>query len=863
VKSRTRQIVVLCLLCAVALRLAAQIQVFDQGEENNFCAAAQNKEGEIYLGFQNKPFVWMWNRGSEPVFGLRPFNTSSSSQAGARAVRFDETATGPILSFWENERDGQAIFNVIDKAVYQVLPRIQGPARLARAIFDVSTNLWVTEAGLNILRLEHTPNFATRPKAELIHTITVDELYPGTQATNRLPVSMVEDKAGRIWFWSNPLLGSESRGSLRGALVVKDQKITHYPKLTGNPDNRITVIAPMNRTNIWIAARDVGIFSLDPDTFLASLMAAPETNAFRTVRQMFVIGEDRYVISGDPYSFDKRGLRGTLWRWRDGNWSKLIDGLDSAGSPDQIAERQWRVTPEGLWLTAYGTGGWFVPTNDAPARQINWQTGSTFDTIDRWFRLKDGRMVAFQFGRGGMVADAALLTGNTAVKATSQILRTRDPLLRTDDGRIFAVLRGDESALNEWTGKDWKRHAIPDNLQVPGGCRLAADAKGRVWLVEWDYPDSTQHRCLIFDPVRGRFEQFSSFQSALQTQATPLAGTRLGNDDFAAAVFSKDGRVCFEDRSWNLRYFNGREWRQDHVNQIAGGLRDSANRDPFFDKDDKLSVVLNGTLWQFEYLGGWRDTGTPASAVKKPSLAATTPTVATSPNVPDAESVVADQRGVFWIVARKQLYRAGYGLRVPCFPANEPHPFADGRKLTGVMLDNSGNAFLKTTVRGVEEYVLVPARGPLPDTNIKLQQTEGSAVLQLSAPDTTGPRFSWRGDDGDWNAAMTNTALMLDELPHGKHRIQVVAIDEQLQIDPSPAEITVEIKTNPAEQIQNWIRMLADGDYQKRESAVRSLGRYAEAALPALRKALESSPENQRWWIQAAIQQCEQSGGSR
>ena len=572
---------------------------------------------------------------------------------------------------------------------------------------------------------------------------------------------------------------------------------------------------------------------------------------------MFSVGDDRYIISGGAGEFNERGLVSSLWRLRDGRWTKLVDGLDSGGLPDQLADRRWRVTKEGLWLGAFGTGGWFVPCDDGEPRQINWSVGSPFDTIHRWFQLKDGKMLAIQFGRGGLLADAALLTAISPVQPTSKIIRASRPLLQTDGGKIFAVLRGDESALNDWDGQRWKRHRLPDNLQLWGECKIATDSKERAWLIDWAYnPDPLLRPCLIFDPANDQFHRFSNFQTALQAQASKLAGSQLGKGETFAAVFSSDGRICYEDRTWNLQYFDGREWRHWHLNEIInGGLRNSSDREPFFASDGKLSIVLNDSLWQCDELTGWKKTSAPAT---RPARRAAAVLPAGSPYVPDADSVVADRRGVFWVVARKRLFRVGYGLHVPCFTPSEPQPFADGRKLLEVLTDNFGNAFLRTSVQGREEYVLVPVRGQLPDTQSKvIEKSDESVTLELST-DTPKPRFAWRVDDGPWNEATTNTILRLDDLTVGKHRAQVVAIDERLQVDPTPAEIVFEVRSNPTERIGKWITQLGDKDFARREAAVATLARQPDLSLPTLRQALRQAKADQRWWLLAAIQRCEE-----
>jgi hypothetical protein len=51
-------------------------------------------------------------------------------------------------------------------------------------------------------------------------------------------------------------------------------------------------------------------------------------------------------------------------------------------------------------------------------------------------------------------------------------------------------------------------------------------------------------------------------------------------------------------------------------------------------------------------------------------------------------------------------------------------------------------------------------------------------------------------------------------------------------------------------------------DFSKREVAVDALARQPATALPALRKARETATDDQRWWIDATIQECERQAVS-
>ena len=804
----------------------AQLATFESGDWPKLQVAAQSKEGAILAAGSGEPWrAWRWSDNWQPSYHNSPWNAwGSSDTANGKPASMERLSDGSLASFWDRPDDGSAFLLIHDQN--RNLPKLRGltgPARLARVYLDSRTNLWVTEAGMTI-GLTPKPMNRIHQKPELRQAITVNELWPGGSPTNRLPVSLIEDARGRIWFWSNCQFGGNDHGAVRGVFIATGEQVIHHPGLPGVPTNRISVLASV-ATNLWIAVRDSGIYSVNLDTLAGTRVAEPEKNAFQNVQNIFTVSDDCYVISGAAWEHNQRGLVSSLWRLRNGRWAKLIDGLDRDNFAEQLAERRWLVTKEGLWLGSFGLGGWFVPrADDAKPHPINWQKNSPLDTIHRWFQLKDGNLLGLQFSRGGLVADPALLMQPPVRPPTASVVLTSRPLVRTEDGNILAVLRGDESALQQWDGQRWKRHAFPDGLVLWGECQLATDSQSRVWLIDQSWnPDPLLRPTLIFDPATGRFTRFSSYRTTLQTQAAKLANSRLTGSPIFAAAFSADGRICYEDRTWTLSYFDGRTWREWHLNRIVnGGLRDSsAPRAPFFASDGQLSIPLNGTLWQLDELNGWKDTTKPASAsgvVPKPRRSGSVAPV----NFPSAESIVADDHGNFWAVANKQLFKAGHGLRVPCFAPDEPQPFADGRQLAEVLSHQSGAVFLRTTpaLPLREEYVLLPARTPLPETSVQLvDNRDDSSTFRLTA-NFAAPRFSWRVNDGAWSEATTNQTLLLDDLAAGKHHLTVVAVDERLQDDPTPAEISFEVKLNSEQRVTKWIAQLGDKDFSRREAAV-------------------------------------------
>ena len=288
---------------AACLDASAQILVFDSGTWANIQVAAQDGNGGIYAAGLGEPFrLWRWNENWQPSYG-QPWNGwGSSDTANANPAALEPMGNGLLVSLWERPADHTVQIVILSQnSMLPSLSPLQGPAQLTRCCLNSRTNLWVAEAGLNICTALRALN-RMRQKPQLVHTITLDELWPGGDATNRLPVSMVEDGRGRIWFWSNCLLGSDERGAVRGVLIGDGDAVVHRPGLSGVATNRISVIVPLDKTNVWIAVRDAGIFMLNLETLAG--VPVPVARDERFSRR------PKHVFSG------RRPLHHQRWRGR-------------------------------------------------------------------------------------------------------------------------------------------------------------------------------------------------------------------------------------------------------------------------------------------------------------------------------------------------------------------------------------------------------------------------------------------------------------------------------------------------------------------------------------------------------------------
>lgn len=75
---------------------------------------------------------------------------------------------------------------------------------------------------------------------------------------------------------------------------------------------------------------------------------------------------------------------------------------------------------------------------------------------------------------------------------------------------------------------------------------------------------------------------------------------------------------------------------------------------------------------------------------------------------------------------------------------------------------------------------------------------------------------------------------------------------------PSNEVATNIVEVVSAGQIENWIAQLGDSNFSKRNATVKMLAQHPVEALPALQQALKTETDSdRRWWLQAAIQQCQ------
>jgi streptogramin lyase len=740
-------------------------------------------------------------------------------------------------------------------------------ANRAEIFVDPSRNIWVTERGIHIYRI--TPD----GKTDCVYTIEYDHRYdanlPKRAHLNFNPVYATADGQGRIWFWSGGLGGGGGVPSLEGILIFDGNKFDHYPSFPGVPAKRFSAVEPEDADHMLLAAPADHLYRIDTKTLTATVVPEPVSNAFRFVQKIFRAERATYVVSTDgAMPVPERGGEGrvgALWRGQDGEWKRLVNGIDMRSQTIVDPPRSFLVTPAGLWLGAYGTGPWFIPAGPQAPVHVDWRYGYSLDGSEEVMALPDGRLLLVATTSGSMacgsmaVMPAELLVGFQLPAG----VRTLNPLrafVADQHGHIWGFLSGDAKAISEWDGKTWRDHALPEDFDALRFWNYGVDSRDRIWLLYTHCKGSV----VILNPQRDTVEIYPDFSAALQAQLPDRASFHVQGNLFTVATFTPDGQIGYRDGCAQAHFFNGQTWQTWKPQDIDASRRANFDGPAFFDRAGNFAVNIAGTTWEYAKAAGWRITAfEPGFGTDQERTAPNSPPPPPGCEIHNPESVAQDRLGTYWLTSNGQLYRAIPGLCVAQFSPDQRQPFSDSRTIKTALIDPQGNAFLETYFLShpeVGEYVILDALTPLPQTKVHASvEASGIVKLRFEARVKGKAWFTWRADGGAWSLPAESPDTTVNWLANGKHRIEAAALDERLQIDPTPATAEVEIEVDAQKQVAALIEQLKDPDYGRRDQAVAALVLQPALALPLLQSAREKAGPDERWWIDAAIQQIKEN----
>ncbi len=740
------------------------------------------------------------------------------------------------------------------------------PFDSARVITPPSGDILFTGDPPNLYRAE--PGGAIRR----VYTLQPSQYLPRRAFMNQpaqsyLALQGVNDGQGRTWIWSGfPARFVAGSSILRGFLIYHRGQFDYHPQIPGLPSGQLAYVGRWDAKHLAAGVFGQGLYLINTSTLTARRFRSRQPGAFRFIQRVFRAGSDRYVVTsvfGRPVAENRQHrLWGILWRYRHGRWQSVLMGLDELNDFDFQFERPWLRTPQGLWLGAWGTGLWFIPTGHASPRLINWQQGFPLDTVSRLLPLAGEKFLAVDLvrPRTAQVSAASLLTPRPPPKGVSLI--NPATLLVPDRHRhVWGILTWRGRALDEWTGQKWIEHPLPEDVPPNWLSGLDLDWQGRVWL----FPDCRMGPMAVYHPRRGHWDEYPSYQAAVQANAGHPIRLLHPDEDRMKPIYGPRSQIVFVGACFGINYFDGARWHLWNRPQLPGPRNVLYDSPPFFDPSGSLAINIHHETWEWQPERGWNLIPYEPRPGRIVQGFAARPAPPPPPGCADTQStsLARDRLGRSWWTWRGNLYE---GIRDRCRIAlsnRQDQPFLDGRRLGNVLMDARGNQFFETWLANgrLGEYVFRAAGAPPPPTAIRWVRVAPDSVRAHFSTTASGQSlFRWRLDGGPWSPPQRKDGIVLRSLSGGSHALEAISIGPRLQTNPVPASVTINIHVEPQQQTSALLaRLQAATTDDQRETIVQALaGQPASVALPALRAARAQAGSDERWWIDAAIQAIEQ-----
>lgn len=741
---------------------------------------------------------------------------------------------------------------------------LRGPASILRAFTTLPGNFWVITDQREVYRLAGNGNFVR------VFAFSPDQFFPYQHTPQGASVNdpILAATAGKdeTWFWGEAFGRYVNDATLEGLLVYDGNTFQYHRTITGLPDTKLTFLGPAGKGRMWAGLLTGGLYSIDVQSLTAQPIEEPEPNAFRRATSVFNYGKDLYVVV-NPYmsvvseSMEHR-FSSVLWRRHNGQWQKVLDGVDDTYQPTMGTDRPWLAGAHGFWLGSLAAGMWWLPEGAGNPRLINWQQGFPLENVNRLYKLPDGQVLAVDYSASRSVAmPPSPLVAAPPPAGRAQVINPYSMLQLDRQFHVWGILMQAPRTLDEWDGGKWIHHPLAGNVKPSWISGLDADSEGRIWL----FPDCRLGPMAILDTKTGQWTPYSSYQDALQTASRFPVQFVNPSQDRMKPIYGPNRQMAFTGACQGINYFDGSAWHLWNRNGVPGDQRYFFDGPAYFDAAGRLAVNIGNVTWEVGSSGEWRH----ASFQPEPGRFVNMLAPAPPQSPPDgcdihsSSSLAVDRLGRAWWTWNDRLYLGVAGLCKPAFNAGDPDPFSDGRLLGGVLIDNQGNAFLETVLTGgmVGEYAFLKMAAPLPKTNITISHVSADVLranFQTSAAEAH--KFVWRLDGGGWSAPQSQSYADFRSLTGGDHVIEAATVTQSLMMDAVPARVTTAIKAAPHDQMASLIaRLTQAGSDDEREAALRALQQQRpELALAALNKARATAEGEAKWWIDAAIQAIQQ-----
>jgi ligand-binding sensor domain-containing protein/signal transduction histidine kinase len=759
-------------------------------------------------------------------YGLQTWQTDSGlPQNSVRAIL--QTRDGYL---WFATREGVARFDGIDFTVHN---RRNTPQLLSNDIRglleDHDGNLWISTAdGLTRLRNGHFSAF------------TVAQGLPDNSIW-----SVFQDSRGEVW--------AITAG---GIAQYSDDHFVPYTTQQGLSSNTISAVADGPKSTLWVAT-DSGLDQIQRGRVAQPFADSPLGS--ETIR----------AIATDPAGALWVGTQNGVQQFSSGTLRTygVADGLPANEVDVLLADhdgRVWIGTPAGLAVLAAGKLTAYTTANGLPGNQIQAlyqdREGALWVGTNHGIaRIRDGAISVFQSKQGlaenlilAMYEDreGSLWVGTESAGVT--LLKDQKFMTLTEsdglsDNLVSSVLQGpngdiwigtDGGGLNRYDGSHVSVFTEKQGLTSDTVLSLAADVKGNLWVGTPDGLNRMEH---------GRF--------------TAAAATDLLPDEFVRSLLADSDGSLWVGTRHGLAQINGSHattytQADGLANDFVGALTQGGDGSLWIGTLHGLSHFVHGKFINFTKSDGLSSDVVTALTLDSQhhlwigtngeglNLLATGDSrnrihsFSANLGLPDViDGILEDQSGALWISSNTGIFRVRItDLMDVAEGRNQSLPItsygtADGMKIrecSGIGHPSSWKASDGTlwfsTLKGVAwidpaklqrnvaaplvaiEQVNMPLNGLVKVAPGHSRFAFHYAGLSYVAPQKVHYKYRLTGFDRDWVDAGTRRVAYYTNIPPGKYRFQVLAVNNDGIWSTTPATFAFQLQ--PYFTQTYWFRLL-------------------------------------------------------
>lgn len=661
------------------------------------------------------------------------------------------------------------------------------------------------------------------------------------RGSNWNDVGFLEDGRGTRWLWTRNT--ADNYAGIDLPVRVEGETLSPLSDVEAMKGQALMDVQARDRDSLWFVARK-GVFVFSLDTLQAEKVPPPGEKDFRFLYTIIPNGKNWVLFGGSPAEPE-------LWELRAGKWVRRVLPPHVAFNTSNPEEPYYMRLHGGLVFAARD-GLLFLPDGSNNGKLLDWHNGWLLGSTRSVVPIKGSRFFATPWDSRagcGMVANLEdYLLPKPAVDAS--MISPRSGWAVDANDRVFTIL-DDSLTVNAWTGREWIEIARPESLPLRWRYDIEIDARGRIWV----FPDSSDlnRPIAILSPDLKTWETFPRFDDALVKYHEDLDGFAKARE-WKRPILGPRGQMAYRTPNWLLRYWNGSEWRSWKLEEIIGPASDDRVSTPFFSPEGDLCVntlkspntwrLVDGKQWKSEA----KREGIPDRWTENQSHVERA-------ELPDgfsayklrSPSVAVDNQGRTWVAGSGRLFVFHNGRIAPVFEDGKMHPFLASPSISEVRTDRAGNTWIKT---GSLDRVMIPARKhEAPKAAVKVDAL-GLATLEAA----TGDQIEYSIDHGPWQTVKPGTRA-IGYLFEGRHEIEVRFVTPELDVL-GPVHLECQVSTPMAEQLGRFVDVLAAGPDSDRAEAVRALTRKPDEAVKVL-KSREAKSETEKWWIEAAVQECE------